>query len=221
MALINHTATGCELVSLRPYPAVSSTDSSVGVTPVVGPDGKTTYDLLIPPGIVVEPATALPVADNEVDTAIRTGIVGVSAKYAREDHNHPIKRQTMPADPVLTFTGATGSEMTASVVLDRWSTEETVTYAYRCLVNSAGGVNGWDVIRVPNLTGFQRPQITIEGTYRQAGTPNTGMSPAYYMGNEANHWSSTQGVYIGNYLATHKPVACRRYVTITVQYTRN
>ena len=221
MALIYHTASGCELVSLRPYPAVSSTDSSVGVTPVVGPDGKTTYDLLVPPGIVVEPATALPVADNEVDTALRTGIVGVSAKYAREDHNHPIRRQAVPTQPTLVFSGPTGSTMTQQIVLDRWSTEETVTYAYRCLVNSAGGVTGWDYITIPNLAGFQRPQITVEGTYRYSGTPNTGMSPAYYMGNEANHWSSTQRVYIGNYLASGKPNACRRYVTLTVQYTRN
>lgn len=45
MSLINVTATGCELAELRPYPAVASTDSSVTITPVVGPDGKTTYDV--------------------------------------------------------------------------------------------------------------------------------------------------------------------------------
>lgn len=45
MSLISTTTNGCELVSLLPYPSVASTDSSVVVTPVVGPDGKTTYDL--------------------------------------------------------------------------------------------------------------------------------------------------------------------------------
>lgn len=52
MALINHTSSGCELVSLKPYPAVASTGSTVGVTPVVGPDGKTTYDLDVPEHVI-------------------------------------------------------------------------------------------------------------------------------------------------------------------------
>lgn len=165
-------------------------------------------------------STALPIADNEVDTAIRTGIVGTSADFARADHNHPIRRQVVPAYPILTFNGPAGSTMTQTTVLDRWSTEETITYAYRCLVNSAGGVTGWDYITVPNMAGFQRPQITIEGTYRYSGNPDTNFPEAYYMGNEANHWSSTQRVYIGGYRATAKPVAARRYVSLTVKYTR-
>lgn len=47
MSLINHTSTGCELVNLRPYPAVTSVDSSVGVAAILGPDGKTTYNLTV------------------------------------------------------------------------------------------------------------------------------------------------------------------------------
>lgn len=45
MSLISTTADGCELVALLPYPSVASTDNSVVVAPVVGPDGKTTFDL--------------------------------------------------------------------------------------------------------------------------------------------------------------------------------
>lgn len=165
-------------------------------------------------------ATVIPIADNELDTAIRAGAVGVSLLYARQDHNHPIKRQAMPADPVLTFAGAAGSSMSQSIVLDRWSDEESVTFATRSLVLSAGGVTGWDYISIPNIAGFQRPQITIEGTYRYSGTPSDQFPRAQYMGNEANHWSSTQRVYIGSYPAASKPVAARRYIAITIKYTR-
>lgn len=166
------------------------------------------------------PATAIPIADNELDTAIRTGQVGASLLYARQDHNHPIKRQAMPTDPALTFVGAAGSSMSQSIVLDRWSDEESVTFATRSLVLSAGGVTGWDYISIPNIAGFQRPQITIEGTYRYSGTPSDQFPRAQYMGNEANHWSSTQRVYISCYPAASKPVAARRYVAITIKYTR-
>ena len=54
MSLVNITTTGCELAELRPYPSVSSTDSTVDVTPIVGPDGKTTFDLGIVPIVVTQ-----------------------------------------------------------------------------------------------------------------------------------------------------------------------
>ena len=43
--LHDDVAGSCELAELRPYPAVTSTDSTLDVTAVVGPDGKTTYDV--------------------------------------------------------------------------------------------------------------------------------------------------------------------------------
>lgn len=55
MSLINVTTSGCELAELRPYPSVTSTDGSVGVTSVVGPDGKTTFDLSSTGQFVTEP----------------------------------------------------------------------------------------------------------------------------------------------------------------------
>lgn len=45
MPLISTDGTSCELSELRPYPSVTSTDNTVSVTPVLGPDGKVTFDL--------------------------------------------------------------------------------------------------------------------------------------------------------------------------------
>ena len=160
-------------------------------------------------------STVLPVADNEVDTAIRTGIVGTSADFARADHNHPIRRQVAPADPVLTYSGA--GTMPQSIVTGRWTDEESVTYAYRSRVD-ATATTGWNIVTHPNLVGFQRPQITVEGTYRSTGNPQATMPRAPYMGNEANHWSSTQRVYIGPY--NQKTGTGRYYLATTVKYTR-
>ena len=47
MSLVSITTSGCELAELRPYPSVSSTDTSVGVSPILGPDGKTTFNLSV------------------------------------------------------------------------------------------------------------------------------------------------------------------------------
>lgn len=187
--------------------------------PFTGTGCDAKYDPPATPSVPT-PATAIPIPDNEVDAALRTGVLGTSNKFARGNHRHPIRRQAMPADPTLTFVGAAGSSMSQSIVLDRWSDEESVTFATRSLVLSAGGVTGWDYISIPNIAGFQRPQITIEGTYRYSGTPSDQFPRAQYMGNEANHWSSTQRVYIGCYPAASKPVASRRYVAITIKYTR-
>ena len=72
-------------------------------------------------------STDVPIADNEVDAAIRTGQVGTSVDYVRADHNHPIRRQQNPGDPVLTGTNLTINN--GPTILDRWSTEETYEYA--------------------------------------------------------------------------------------------
>ena len=87
--------------------------------------------------------------------------------------------------------------------------------------------NGWNYIIVPNLVGFQRPQITIEGTYRNTGNPqrddgalntNDGAMPtAPYMGQEATHWSSTQRIYVAGFRKTD---FARYYIAVTVKYTR-
>lgn len=171
----------------------------------------------IPPPV---PATLTPVPDNEGNTTatLRTGIVGASLKYAREDHNHPVRKQVAPIAPTLVFQGASGSTMPQSLVLDTWTDEESVTYAYRIRVDLSANT-GWNVISIPAMIDFQRPQITIEGTYRNTGNPSTTQPRAPYMGCEANHWSSTQRIYIGQY--NQKVSTGRYYVAITVRYVRN
>ena len=169
----------------------------------------------------VEPATTAPIADNEADAAIRTGQVGTSALYARADHNHPIRRQANPGDPVITVSGS--FELQANLILDRWSDEESFSYAFRTLVNQPAG-NGWGWINVPNIAGFQRPRITGIGSYRFSSTAvqdddgSFGASPrGPFMAKEAHHWSSTQRIY-GAYFRRDNDF--RAYIEYVVEYTR-
>ena len=179
-----------------------------------------------PPIIVPEsgpaPSTQIPVADNEVDTAIRTGLVGTSSDYALADHNHPIRRQAV-VSPVLTL-GGTGGTLSQSIILDRWSDEETVGVEWRALVVQTAGI-GWTYLNVPSLAGFQQPKITV-GTYRnQSVTPQLddgdgagGAAPqGPFMGAEAHHWSSTRRVYLGYY---RRDVGFQTYVGIRAEWTR-
>ena len=168
-----------------------------------------------------QPATTVPIADNEADAAIRTGQVGTSALYARADHNHPIRRQANPGDPVITVSGS--FELQANLILDRWSDEESYSYAFRTLVNQPAG-NGWGWINVPNIAGFQRPRITGIGSYRFASTAvqdddgSFGASPrGPFMAKEAHHWSSTQRIY-GAYFRRDNDF--RAYIEYVVEYTR-
>lgn len=205
------------IVEIREIPSCSAVPEGWQIKPLT----SCCQPIYLPPVARPEPvlpATELPIADNEQDDAIRTGAVGTSELYAREDHNHPIVRQTMPADPELTFNAATDSVLNAVIVQDRWSDEESVTYAFRADVN-VSAATGWNWIAIPNLAGYQRPQITIEGTYRNSGNPSAFVPRAPYMGQEANHWSSLQRVYIGQY--NQKDAAARYFVAITVKYTRS
>lgn len=172
----------------------------------------------------VLPATVAPIPDNEVDTAIRTGLVGTSVEYARADHNHPIRRQAV-VSPALTpgGTGVSGT-LIQSIITDRWSTEETVGVEWRAYIEQPAGV-GWFWLTVPALAGFQQPQITV-GTYRNQSTAvhqddgdgNGGASPqGPFMGAEAAHWSSTRRVYMGFY---RKDQAYRMYVMIRAEWAR-
>ena len=154
----------------------------------VGNGFSGTLVLPLPP--TVNPANNTPVPDN-LGNNPRSASIGTSLLYARQDHKHQILRQTIPADPALLYGLTNGSTAPQTIVLDRWSDEETVTYAYRVRMDIQAG-NGWNYIIVPNLVGFQRPQITIEGTYRNTGNPqrddgalntNDGAMPtAPYMG---------------------------------------
>lgn len=140
----------------------------------------------------------------------RRGENGVDTDVARCDHTHDHRRiNPTPLTPVPTFSG-TGT-MPANIVLDRWSDDHEVEFAWRAQVTQPAGA-GWGFITIPNIAGFQRPIITLEGTYRPPSTAiqidtdvinnqgNVGAGPrGPYMGQEAHHWSSTQRIYIGYY----------------------
>ena len=173
----------------------------------------------------VDPATTIPIADNEVDTAIRTGQVGTSTLYARADHNHPIRRQANPGDPVVTVTGAT---LNQSVILDRFSDEESYSYRFRVLVSQAAGI-GWGFIAVPTKAGFQQPKFSEVNGYRsQSVAPQDddtgngngfGASPrGPYMGENPTHWSSTNRLYLPHYRRDNAFVT---YVGFIVTYVRS
>lgn len=178
-------------------------------------------------GSGVPVSTAIPIPDNEVDTAIRTGTAGTTGEAADAGHNHPIRRQGYPTTPTLALTSSAGSTMTAPALLDRWSDEEAVGFEWRATVSVQPSNAGWDFITVPSIAGFQVPRITV-GTYRSTtGTPQAdgpsgagaeGAAPrGPYMGAEATHWSSTQRVYLGYY---RRETAFTLYVMIRAEYTR-
>lgn len=165
---------------------------------------------------LIIPTNNIPVADNENDVNLRSGVAGVSLEYSRSDHNHPIIRQNNPGDPVLTYFLSNGSTAPQTIILDRWSDEESFTYEWRVRLDIQPGV-GWNYITIPNIVGFQRPEIVITGTYRNTGNPQATSNLAPYMGNEATHWSSTQRIYVGPF---SKTAFARYYVGVKVKYTR-
>lgn len=153
----------------------------------------------------------------------RTGDAGSSDEYARCDHKHPIVRIPNPGDPVITLAGPAGGTLANLLILDRESDEESYAYKVRALVQQTAGTN-WDYLVVPNIAGFQRPEIYGIGTYRNQSTvPQTddgtfGAAPrGPYMGKEAHEWSSTQRVYLGYF---RRDIAFQTYVEFWVRYTR-
>lgn len=114
-------------------------------------------------------ATAIPIADNEVDTAIRTGIVGTSLLAARQDHNHPIRRQVAPTAPVITV-GGTGFTLLQTLSNGTTTDEESVTFFITLQVTQTIS-NAWNFFTVPNIAGYQRAEVTPTGSYRYTGNP--------------------------------------------------
>lgn len=178
---------------------------------------------LIPAAVL--PATTAPIPDNEVDTAIRTGQVGTSTLYARADHNHPIRRQANPGDPVITVSGGT---LNQSIILDRFSDEESYSYRFRVLVSQTAGT-GWAFITIPTKAGFQQPMFSEVNGYRsQSIAPqddDTGNSNGFgasprgpYMGENPVHWSSTNRLYLPYFRRDNAFVT---YVGFVVTYVRS
>ncbi len=177
--------------------------------------------------LLPQPATTAPIPDNETDTAIRTGQVGTSALYARADHNHPIRRQANPGDITLTA-GGSAVVTQATIILDRWSTEETYEFNTRTRVSQVAGTS-WGWLTVPAIAGFQQPQIAYLGTYRSdsqspqidsdTGAGDDGAAPrGPLMSSEAHHWSSTNRLYFA-YLRRDEAITSM-FIEAVVRYIR-
>lgn len=185
----------------------------VSIAGPAGADGQTGAD-----GLDAPISNAIPIADNENDTGLRAGNAGTSGDVSRADHNHPIRRQALFPHPDLTYTLTANSTAPQTSNQDRWSDEESVTFLYRVRIDAAAET-GWNFITVPTVAGFQQPIISIDGTYRNTGNPQDSMPRAPFMGNEANHWSSTNRVYVGPF--NQKTGTGRYYVALRVQYVRS
>jgi len=157
----------------------------------------------------------------------RRGYRGEDTDASRCDHVHECRRiNPTPLEPAITYAGVGTLEQ--NIILDRWSDDKWVEYSWRALVGQDAGT-GWGYLVVPNLAGFQRPIITVEGTYRfqstavqEDGSANTnnqsteGAGPrGPFMGQEAHHWSSTQRIYMG-YFRRDNPH--RTYVDYRAKY---
>lgn len=168
------------------------------------------------------PATAVPIADNEVDTAIRTGLVGVSPLYARQDHNHPIRRQTIPAQPVITV-GGTGFVLVSTTLNGTTSDEESVTFFMTLQVTQTVS-NSWNFFTVPNIAGFQRAEVTPTGSYRYQGNPvndatppidQTMVAPPSMMMEWSYYFNGTAYMNVPN-----RTQATGYYISFSVRYVR-
>lgn len=173
----------------------------------------------------LELCDTVPVADNELDTAIRTGSAWVSELAARCDHNHPIVRQANPWDPVIT--AAWPLTIGSQNVIRRWSDEESYEFGIRVNVTTTTD-NWWARLIIPNISGFQRPIISGIGSYRYSGAydsdgtgnlNNQSVPQAPRMWQEINHYLFTQQIYIGR--ISDKESDARRWINFNVKYIRN
>jgi len=168
------------------------------------------------------PSTVIPIADNEVDTAIRTGIVGTSLQYARADHNHPIRRQAIPAQPVVTV-GGTGFVLVGTTLNGTVSDEESVTFFMTIQVTQTVS-NAWNFFSIPNIAGFQRAEVTPTASYRYTGNPlNDTTNPIDQMYPNAPTMNMEWSYYFngtGYMNVPNRTQATGYYLSFSVKYTR-
>lgn len=179
------------------------------------------YDFSSNSHVVVTPSSIIPRASNIIPLADgqndgRTGSAGTltSLTYAAQDHIHPIVAIVAPAQPVLTL--GTGSTMTFSVasITAPETQEEHVTYYLRVTCNIPAHTNVWQYLNIPNIAGYKTPVTTVEGTYRQTGTP-TGYPASPTMNIEATAWTPNL-LYVGGLTENAATV---RNVILTIRYT--
>lgn len=167
-------------------------------------------------------SNSVPIADNEVDTAIRTGLVGTSLLFARADHNHPIRRQVAPAQPVITV-GGTGFVLVNTFNNGTVTDEESVTF-YLTLQVTQTAVNSWNFFTVPNIAGFQRAEVHPTACYRYTGNPTndtvlpidqTMPNPPTMMMEWSYYFNGTAYMNVPN-----RTQATGYYISFSVRYVR-
>lgn len=144
----------------------------------------------------------------------RTGSLGnINTNiFSAFDHIHPIIAITAPTTPTITL--ASGTMTITPILIGPTITEaEAVTFQFRVQCNIPVHTNVWQAFSIPSIAGFKSPIVTVNGTYRQSGTP-TGFPTAPYMGNEASLWGGNT-VYVGGYTEN---AATIRYVHLNIKY---
>jgi hypothetical protein len=141
--------------------------------------------------IPVIPSSLIPIADNEDDINLRTGVIGVSLDYGRADHNHPIKRQVIPTTPTIISFGSL--VITSQSLVRGWSDEESVTFHIAVNTTQASSGGNWGGLQMPNIAGFQVVKWHGIGSYLQ--------TPPYIMENLGiTNWYGTG--YVAKYQRT-------------------
>lgn len=152
--------------------------------------------------------------DGSNDT--RAGSIGTigSSIFAVWNHIHPIIAITAPTQPVISVTGMTlvSTTLNSTPITD----EESVTFEMSIQINQPVA-NAWSFFRVPNITGFKRPIVTITGTYRSSGNPNLSASweNAPVMGNECCNYVNSNTCYLNT---SNRTQATTIYVSFSAKY---
>lgn len=124
------------------------------------------------------------------------------------------KNILIPTAPTITVvSGATTITQSVYRTLINFS---SVTFYVRVVCNTPTHTSIWQILAIPNITGYSAPHIEIQGTYRQTGNPAS-YPAAPYMGNEACVWVNNQ-VYIGAY---SENTATIRHINLAITYSRN
>ena len=150
------------------------------------------YPYSAPGGGGASPAVLTPLADGVADT--RSGQVGVSLLYAREDHVHPLVRiATPPVAPAAVLAG--GGTITAQAGTVLGTTEETVTYRIEVTTSITGGT-GWRSVTLATIPGYTALDCSVTA-YRTSGT----IGPVPLL-----NWAVNQAQYRKTTAGTHNIV---------------
>ena len=162
------------------------------------------------------PATTVPIADNQNDTTLRTGAVGASLSYMREDSIRPIRRQSNPGTPIPVLSGP--ATETLSQLRRFRSDEESVTFTWRMRFVTTTA-NGWVIYTVPSLAGFQPPLVTCKGVYMQTGDQDDTGKQVATMAENGSVWADIGRVYYGQF--SGKETAETWWPNIEAHYVRS